>query len=739
MKRGSHKDLKFIALSGCENNDASSFLLFIDGYRILLDAGVSPGIELDLKLLSKFPPDLILISHAHIDHVGSLAKIHGKYPKVPIYMTAPTLALSKIVLDNVSEINARTDKENDNEGPEKVIEKIITVPFDSPFQFNELIITFHSAGHILGAAYMIIEGESTVLYTGDISNVDGYLVKKHYKERFPDPIDLIISESTFGDAQNISMRTTYGRLTTSMNKTLTQGGRILFPASSLGGCEEILYIVLKAMEEGKIPTVPIYFDGLAREIISVYDIFSELTNVGNMKQILEKKHLFMIEGIDHRNNIAYNFRKPSIIISPSSLLVGGPSVLYAKEILSEKLSSIIFCGVKASNTPAYHILESNKDSEIELIDYRNEKIHIIRKCDVYHHSLSIHCDKNELVAFLNTFRPEVIILIHGTSKSKVSLYKETNGKILNNIFTRIPDNNELVDVDFSRKLWLSIKTLAPYPESNNYLFSSFLESLIQEEENSEESVITKIIDQHIITKLDNLHDLVRFSSTLYLRCVLFTELTHFELGILLIERMSKLCYWLYGQSAVHMIGEHLRNKLVLLLRDYIIEGAVRDFGGRETIFNIEVLSMDDFSEIISLLNNNIPEEIMKRITLEEIKRDVDNYIDAEGVLNDKNLYSIFIEKKTIEKIEETKVPVAPKKKMARDEKKPQAYFSNSKKLDIPIIQDFTHRGIVSCYMCGKMDVLQDSSILVAENDYHTLITCNQCSTQFYLKSAYRRE
>ena len=735
-KHATFKDLKFLALSGGRNNEASSYLLFIDGYRILLDAGISVTKELDIEVLYEYPPDLILISHAHIDHVGFLNQVHIEFPHVPIYMTEPTFELSKIILNNIAEINARKKQIKDSETSDQALESCNTIDFGVSFHFKELKITFQMAGHILGAAYILIEGKSTVLYTGDLSSADRYSVKAHYKEKFPNSVDLLISESTFGDKHNVSRRTELDLLVTSITKTLTRGGRVLFPAPSLGGCEEILLLVLNAMNENIIPKVPVYYDGLAREFLPIYRKYHELTNSINLIELLDNENLFIIEDFEHRNKVAYNYKKPSIIISPSSLLVGGPSVLYGKEILSEELSSIIFIGVKAIDTPAFEILESKINDEI---DFSSQGLdNIIRKCDVYHHSLAIHCDQAEIISFLNTFRPEVVLLVHGTFKAKINLFNKTHGFVLNNIFARIPANDELIDVDFSRKLSFLIKSLGPYTESNNYLFQSFVDSLLLETEITDEVFISKLIDQHIITKLTSPQIFVRFSTNLYLRSVVFVETPPFELGVSILEHMSRLCRWIFGQSSVSMIRTNLRYMIVTLLKNYIITGKIQNFSGNKKFYNIEIQSLNDLSNIIALINENIPEDLMERVSIDEIKTYIDDDLKQGQELGDKNLYSIFDEQKKseskIEKIEpdtprllETTLP------MESDEL--YRHLTNEK---IPIIQDITHFGTVTCYKCGTKDIMQESSIRLIENEYHSLITCNICDIKFYLKSSNRK-
>ena len=250
--------------------------------------------------------------------------------------------------------------------------------------------------------------------------------------------------------------------------------------------------------------------------------------------------------------------------------------------------------------------------------------------------------------------------------------------------------------------------------------------------------ISKLIDQHIITKLTSPQIFVRFNTNLYLRSILFAENPQFELGASILDHMSRLCRWLFGQSSVSMIRINLRYMLVTLLKDYIITGDIPDYSSNNRFYNIELQSLNDLSNIIALINENIPEAFLERISIEEIKTSIDDYIDNGQELGAKNLYLIFDDQKKsepiIEKIEQN-APIVQDTPlpMKLDER---YHHSNNQK--IPIIQDITHFGTVTCYQCGTSDIMQESSIRIIENEYHSLITCNICDIKFYLKSSNRK-
>ena len=199
--------MKLIYLGGAREVGASSILLEIDNYKILLDSGIRQKSNKD-----KLPDfnsiqeiggiDAILISHAHMDHIGSLPIISSEYPSAKIYMNKMTMELAHVLLSDSLKIMNYQEGEiplYDENKVELMFNRIELVPYQKEISLtNTIKVTFYMAGHIAGASAIYIKGkEGSIFYTGDFSitkalTVSGMSIPKLRP-------DVIISEATYGD------------------------------------------------------------------------------------------------------------------------------------------------------------------------------------------------------------------------------------------------------------------------------------------------------------------------------------------------------------------------------------------------------------------------------------------------------------------------------------------------------------------------------------------------------------
>ncbi|HBN07422.1 MAG TPA: hypothetical protein DD435_01835, partial [Cyanobacteria bacterium UBA8530] len=200
--------MKLIFLGGADEIGASSTLIEIGGRNILCDCGIrmSGGQEAQPHLAAITQLDAILVTHAHMDHIGSLPIIHSAFPRVPVYATAPTAALMRVMFgDAIRLMEAKAEREGEIPlyGPDAVyslLAKIQKVPMLDPVPLDEngLTAQFFPAGHILGAASIGLKGrDGSVLITGDISVDNQLTVPGMMAPRFQP--DVMIVESTYGD------------------------------------------------------------------------------------------------------------------------------------------------------------------------------------------------------------------------------------------------------------------------------------------------------------------------------------------------------------------------------------------------------------------------------------------------------------------------------------------------------------------------------------------------------------
>ena len=273
-----HMRLTF--LGATETVTGSKFLLEAEGKRILLDCGLFQGLK-DLRLRNwEAPPvdprsvDVIVLTHAHIDHTGYLPRFVHQGFRGPIYATSATLDLLRILLPDsahLQEEEARFRNKHrrtkhavalplyTTDDADAALRLMQPVNYHAPFRLADgFEFDLLPAGHILGSAFVRFRAESkTVLFTGDIGRFDTPIIKD--PESVPST-DYLIMESTYGNRLHEVGKERPGKtqLRDVIIETSRRGGTVLIPSFAVGRAQEILYTMRELEEEGAIPVLPVY-------------------------------------------------------------------------------------------------------------------------------------------------------------------------------------------------------------------------------------------------------------------------------------------------------------------------------------------------------------------------------------------------------------------------------------------------------------------------------------------------
>lgn len=419
----------------------SRHLLTINGKKILLDCGMAQGsrkesCEKNEKLM--FDPkelDMIIISHAHIDHSGILPYVVKRGFNGPIYATRATQDLASYMLmdsamiqEKEAEYLAKKGKACSTplysvEDAEKTQKLFKGIPYRKTINISEGVdLTFYDAGHILGSAqiYLQIDDKETgkkytLGFTGDLGRKGLPLLPD--PEMLP-PTDYLLSESTYGNRFHAAIQTVEQDLADIINRTAKRGGRIIIPAFALERTQEIVYHLNILWKEKRIPELPIYVDSpLSVNVTEVFkkhlDCFDSATNeefikhgdnpfgFGRLiytKSVEESKHLNELNG-------------PMIIISSSGMCEHGRILHHLKNNIENSHNTVILVGYQAANTLGRKLLDGEKKVNI-FGDPYDVKAEII-VMDAF----SAHADRSDLLDYmkkLNDVQPiKKIFLVHG--------------------------------------------------------------------------------------------------------------------------------------------------------------------------------------------------------------------------------------------------------------------------------------------------------------------------------------
>jgi len=425
----------------------SAILVDTGESRILLDAGASPdGVGPEAVPFFDAPEfrledlDAIIISHAHIDHVGMLPLLYKYGYRGPTFMTPPTRDIAVLVLKDFIKVARREGREPpySEQDIDLMLQHTITVNYGVVTDASpDVKLTFVNAGHILGSAMVhlhIGQGLHNILYTGDIKY---YMVKGSKAHRLFMPattlfqrVETLIMESTYGATEQQPREEAEAQLINTINKVYERGGKILIPSMAVGRAQEILYVIHTAREQGLIPKeIPVYVDGMIYDVTAIYTAYPELLAPQVRNLIFNEgvnpfvdEHTIYIHDPSKREEVVTD-RSPAIILATSGMMTGGPVIEYFKELAGDEKNALVFVSYSAPGTLARRI----KDGEREFSFEEDGKIRLIKvKMEVESiEGFSGHASRSELHLFLKylTPKPRTIILNHGEPNALSSLAK----------------------------------------------------------------------------------------------------------------------------------------------------------------------------------------------------------------------------------------------------------------------------------------------------------------------------
>ncbi len=406
---------------------SNCYLIDTGDCRIVLDAGMHPteeGTEAmpNYQELQKNSVDAIFLSHSHLDHAGTLPVLMRHQQDAPVYMTAATAALTDALLHN--SVNVMQSKRLDlgiEQYPlygHRELDRIETRwrhrCYNDRIDLTlDTCATLYDAGHILGSSGVLIENEDKrVFYTGDINFEDQTLITG---AKFPhENIDTLIIETTRGAApraENYAREDEEQKLCDAILNTLEKGGSALIPVFAMGKTQELLAMLHKFKQDGRIPEkTPIFIGGLSTKMTLIFDEFADSTP--------RKMQGFKIfEDMEVRAGSKKKSRKP-ITYQPGAIYALSSGMMTAKTIsnnfaqrfISNPKNSLLFVGYAAPDSPAGAIRAAKRGDTIEL---NPEEPKVVFDCDLEIFDFSGHSTRDALLDYMLKVSPKKIFLVHG--------------------------------------------------------------------------------------------------------------------------------------------------------------------------------------------------------------------------------------------------------------------------------------------------------------------------------------
>jgi KH/beta-lactamase-domain protein len=444
----------------------SAILVSTTESNVLLDCGLKPG-QYDeefpmLDLIDIDRLDAVVLTHAHMDHVGCLPLLFKYGYRGPVYMTDPTKYQTYILLTDYVELKEREGLQPSfsRADVEAVIYHTITLDYEEVTDIApDIKLTFYDAGHEIGSAMAhlhIGNGRYNILYTGDFKYGKTRLLNRAVS-RFK-RVEMLIMESTYGGKDDVQPPRVEAEnaLAKHVAETVSRDGKVLIPAFSTGRGQEILYILNKMIEGGLVPRVPIYVDGMIVETLNVYLMYPHYLNPEVAEEIYGGVNPFTTSGSvvivdrakrveDRINQVAKIAQsdEPAVIIAPHGMLNGGPVLDYFIQLAPDGRNKLIFVSYQAEGTLGRRILSGEREFVVRSLVSGETKIEM-RMEVVSIPGFSGHSDRRELMKYVEHLepKPKKIVLVHGEPSKIVSL--ATSIELKYKITTIVPKVGERI-------------------------------------------------------------------------------------------------------------------------------------------------------------------------------------------------------------------------------------------------------------------------------------------------------
>lgn len=424
-------DIQFIG--GANKIGGSCILIRYKNTNILLDAGANINENEyypDFTLLEKEgitlkDIDYLIISHAHLDHTGSVPYIYKENKDIKILTTDQTKNIMRVMLEDTARISSHIVGIFDKNDVKNSMSVICTVDFEEEFKINdEIKITLYKAGHILGAASILVNINGiNLLYTGDYclknqNTVEGLSIPKNLS------IDVLITETTYANIPSnfrLSKDNQEKLLLDSINRNIDKNGVVLIPAFAVGRAQEIILAIKKYYKNEAFIPFNLYVDGKVVEICDIYERNQFKGIYGKGVSTVNEKYK------SDDLNILNRFKGSCIIASSGMLNKGSRSEYYANALVEDKNSAIFFSGYLDEESPGRKLLQVTKNDIVPVIEIEEAKKEV--KCNVGSYKLSAHANKEEILQLITSVNPKHLFLVHGDTQNE---YKYLGDRELGN-------------------------------------------------------------------------------------------------------------------------------------------------------------------------------------------------------------------------------------------------------------------------------------------------------------------
>jgi len=436
---------------------ANSMFVQIGSFNILIDAGLNPkklGYDAlpDFESIEHIDLDLIVLTHCHLDHLGSMPIVTAHNPKTPVITTAPNVTIAPRMLRNSINVMKRQREEHGiaeyplflHRDVAQFTKQLSIQRFERGEIYtkgkDKIEVILHPAGHVAGAAAVeFIYQHRRIVFSGDVLfDAQRTLPGAHLPKG---KIDTLILETTRGAKAREPSKTRASevdRLIDQIGAILERGGSCLIPVFALGRMQELFKIIYEARASGRLPKCPIHAAGLGMAVCEYFDKIRKQTQLINFDiKMLEKMN---VRAIDLNMRPGRDLPHKGIYLVSSGMMVEHtPSYKIAASLLPHSNNGLCFVGYCDPDTPGGKLIEERNEPTFffDALDYSAPVRASIDQFD-----LSGHANRGELIEYAQAVSPRSIVLTHGDQDARDWFATELSSLMPN---TKVLDPEPLVE------------------------------------------------------------------------------------------------------------------------------------------------------------------------------------------------------------------------------------------------------------------------------------------------------
>ena len=425
-------EASLLTLGGFAEIGRSCMLLETRESKIILDCGLNLSAKDSLAAIPRFDIagismediDAVVLSHAHLDHTGFLPALFKYGYRGPVYCTEPTLLLMSILQRDYlkhSGKDALYSEQDINSAVARTITLMHGIVTDiSP----DVKLVLSNSGHIIGSTSIhlnIGNGEHNLVYTSDMK-FGKTLTLENASWNFP-RVETMIIESTYGGKEDIMCPREQAEndLASTVERTVAVGGHILLPVPAVGISQDLIILLDRLRKAGRFQA-SVFVEKIISEATVVYETYPEFLSKDLGKCVLESEMNQFGSEFSIVESKTLQPSEPKVVLAPSSMLIGGPSVGYLKQIASDPKSAIVILSYQSLDTPGRALLDGAKQIEVQgqTLDIQCQ----VKRID----GLGSHSDYNQLMAYVLRLRPKLrrILVNHGERQKAQNLASMIN-------------------------------------------------------------------------------------------------------------------------------------------------------------------------------------------------------------------------------------------------------------------------------------------------------------------------